>query len=119
MINTCVEKRIDIAKLILKKYLNGFCYKNNIVYGLRLNTEKGLSVLESVENVRKGIAAGIYKPWGYGSGIEDCAYQTGTLLYALCEAYEATGEEYFQRDGHNRDYFKSLGICPPRSSSRR
>ena len=38
---------------------------------------------------------GDHRPWGYGSGIEDLAYQNGMLLYAICDAEAATGEPLF------------------------
>jgi hypothetical protein len=34
-------------------------------------------------------------PHGYGSGIEDVALHNGHLLFALCDAYEATKDPYF------------------------
>jgi hypothetical protein len=33
-------------------------------------------------------------PYGYGSGIQDVALENGQFLFALCDAYEATGDEY-------------------------
>ena len=84
------------AKILLDEYLKAFCCNEiGVCYGVRINTEKGIDVLEKPENIQKGLVNGKPTPWGYGSGIEDAPYQTATLLFSLCEAYDVSGDEVF------------------------
>lgn len=72
-----------------------FSSKTNLAYARRINGPQGASVLEKIEEIKAGRVAGQDRPWGYGAGLEDVAYKNGILLFALCDAYEATGHEYF------------------------
>jgi hypothetical protein len=86
------------VKAICRAYEAGFfSAATDLAYGHRLTTPKGLGVLEPVEEVRAQRVHGEVRTYGYGSGIEDLAYQNGMLLYALCDAEEATGEAEFAR----------------------
>ena len=98
---SAVNARADAAlleqtKALCRNYADGFISPaTDLAYGKRLNGPRGLAVLEKPEEVRAGRVGGEHRPWGYGSGIEDPAYQTGMLLFALCDAEEATGDAFF------------------------
>jgi hypothetical protein len=84
------------TKALCRSYVEGFVSPaTDLVYGKRLNGPRGLAVLESPAEIANGRVGGEQRPYGYGSGIEDTAYQTGMLLFALCDAEEATGDPYF------------------------
>ena len=87
---------MDNVKQLCANYLEGFGSEaTNLVYHHRLNGPKGLDVLESPEEIAKRRVRGKDMPYGYGSGIQDVALENGQLLFALCEAYEATRDEFF------------------------
>jgi len=90
------ERRIAAAKDLCERYVRSFgSRETDLVYSRRLDTPKRLAVFESAEAVAKEHQGGKYKPYGYGAGFEDVAYHNGTFLFALCEAYDATGAPYF------------------------
>lgn len=74
-----------------------FSPATDLAYGHRLNTPKGLDVLEPAAEVAARRVHGEVRTFGYGSGIEDLAYQNGMLIFALCDAEEATGDPEFAR----------------------
>ncbi|HUS80462.1 MAG TPA: hypothetical protein VM283_04280, partial [Armatimonadota bacterium] len=79
---------------LLGKYWEGFrAESTSLVYHHRLNGPRGLAALTSPEEVAARQVNGRDMPYGYGSGIQDAALENGELLYALCDAYEATGDE--------------------------
>lgn len=81
---------------LCREYLEGFgSGTTNLVYHHRLNGPDGLNALSSPDEISKGQVRGKDMPFGYGSGIQDVALENGHFLLALCDAYEATGEEYF------------------------
>ncbi|MBI5684538.1 MAG: hypothetical protein HZC54_05630 [Verrucomicrobia bacterium] len=87
---------LERTKTLCRGYAEGFISPaTDLAYGKRLNGPRGLAVLEKPEEVARGRVMGERRPWGYGSGIEDPAYQTGMMLFALCDAEEATGEAFF------------------------
>ena len=87
---------VDNVKQLCRDYLEGFGSANTpLVYHHRLNGPKGLAALESPEEIAKGRVRGKEMPYGYGSGIQDVALENGHFLFALCDAYEATGDEFF------------------------
>lgn len=87
---------VERVKALCRSYTEGFVSPaTELAYGKRLNGPRGIAVLERPEEVARGRVQGQQRPWGYGSGIEDPAYQTGMLLFALCDAEEATGDVYF------------------------
>ncbi|MFA5193081.1 MAG: hypothetical protein WC740_20420 [Verrucomicrobiia bacterium] len=87
---------LEQTKSLCRGYVEGFVSPaTDLAYGKRLNGPRGLAVLESSAEVAQGRVQGEHRPWGYGSGIEDPAYQTGMLLFALCDAAEATSDGYF------------------------
>lgn len=89
-------QRIGAARNLCNRYLQSYgSTSTDLVYCYRLDTPKGRASFEPPESVAKEQFRGKYKPWGYGAGFEDVAYHNGTLLFALCEAYDATGEPYF------------------------
>jgi hypothetical protein len=86
----------DCIKALLAEYDAGFLWSaNGLYYGKRLNTEYGVGVLESPEQVVAGRVRHRDIPMGYGSGIEDLAYHNAMLLFALCDAEETTGDPAF------------------------
>ena len=91
-----MPQRIATVRDLCQRYVQSYgSTATDLVYCVRLDTPKGRSRLESAESVAREQVKGIDKPWGYGAGFEDVAYHNGTLLFALCEAYEATGEPSF------------------------
>ena len=91
-----LTERISAARNLCERYVRSFgSDETDLVYTSRLDTAKGQASFESAEAVAREFVRGIHKPWGYGAGFEDVAYHNGTLLFALCEAYDATGEPYF------------------------
>ena len=89
------EMKSQVQQLC-QAYLEGFgADTTNLVYHHRLNGPRGLGALASPEEIAARTVRGKEVPYGYGSGIQDAALENGQLLYALCDAYEATGDEYF------------------------
>jgi len=75
--------------------LEGFGHANTkVCYHHRLNGSKGISVLSSPDEIAKRMARGKPMPYGYGSGIQDVALENGQFLFALCDAYDATRDDY-------------------------
>ncbi len=84
------------VKELCRNYIEGFGAESvNLVYHHRLNGPRGLEALASPEEIAARTVSGKQMPYGYGSGIQDVALENGQLLYALCDAYDATGDEYF------------------------
>ena len=89
-------ERVSAARNLCQRYMQSFgSEETDLVYAFRLDTDAGRAAFEPAEEVARGYVRGIHKPWGYGAGFEDVAYHNGTLLFALCEAHQATGEPYF------------------------
>ncbi len=87
---------LDRVKQLCRSYTEGFVHPaTDLAYGKRLNGPRGIAVLESPAEIAKGNVRGEYRPWGYGSGIEDLAYHNGMLLFALCDAEQSTGDPFF------------------------
>jgi len=87
---------IDAVKKLCKDYYEGFgCDATNLVYHIRLNTPKGIAVLSSPEEIAQRMVRGKPMPYGYGSGIQDVPLENGHFLFALCDAYDATADDYF------------------------
>lgn len=87
---------LEQTKALCRDYSAGFVHPEiELAYGKRINGPRGIGALESVEAVANLTVHGEHRPWGYGSGIEDLAYQNGMLIYALCDAEAATGEPLF------------------------
>jgi len=79
---------------LLEAYREGFWQEGtSLFYGKRLDGPEKLGVLARPEEVEAGVVNGVPMPMGYGSGIEDMAYHNGMLLWALVDAWEATGDE--------------------------
>lgn len=90
------EKTMEAVKEQCQAYVAGFLSPaTDLCYGKRLDTPKGVAILESPENIAKEQVGEISRPWGYGAGIEDVALQNGYLLFALCDAYDTTGDPFF------------------------
>jgi len=86
----------DRVESVLHEYVEGFFSPaTDLAYGIRINGPRGIEVLESPAEIAAHRVKGEVRPWGYGAGIEDVAYQNGMLLFALCDAEEATGNAYF------------------------
>ena len=122
LLATCLQCRawdrteaLDRAKDLCRLYMDGFWHSNTgLVYGQRLNTERGLAVFTSPEEIAKEQVRGKYMPYGYGSGIQDPGLLNGMLLFALCDAYEATEDDLFA--DHARRIFgglKSIATVSP------
>ena len=87
---------VERVESLVRGYVDGFVSPaTDLAYGLRINGPRGIGVLESPAEIAAKRVRGEYRPWGYGAGIEDVAYQNGMLLFALCDAEEATGNVYF------------------------
>ncbi len=90
------SQRITAARDLCRRYMESYgSPATDLVYCSRLETSKGQVSFESAEAVAREYVRGVHKPWGYGAGFEDVAFHNGTLLFALCEAYDATEEPYF------------------------
>ena len=84
------------VKQLCQAYIEGFgAERVNLVYHHRLNGPRGLEALASPEEIGARTVRGKEMPYGYGSGIQDVPLENGQLLYALCDVYDATGDEYF------------------------
>jgi len=88
--------RLAAVKNLCRMYIEACYYPNtNMVYGRRLNGPKGIGVFEAPEQIAKEQVKGKYMPYGYGSGVQDPGLLNGFFIFALCDAYEATGDPYF------------------------
>lgn len=80
---------------LYESYWQGFgAESTNLLYHHRLNGPKGLGALSSPEEIAARQVNGREMPYGYGSGIQDVALENGQLLYALCDAWDATEEQW-------------------------
>lgn len=92
---------LERVMALCRDYTAGFIYPGaDLPYGRRINGPRGIGALESPEAIAQRLVRGEYRPFGYGSGIEDLAYHNGMLLYALCDAEAATGEPLFKEMAH-------------------
>lgn len=94
------EEKSDIdsaeVKALLGSYQDAFGHSaTGLAYHNRLDGPNGDAVLSSPEEIARQEVRGKSMPWGYGSGIQDIALENGQVLFALCEAYDATGDEFF------------------------
>lgn len=81
---------VDIALLRTNTYVSQyFNNTTNLAYGSRVNG--GVAGLPSIADVNDNLPS----PPGYGTGLADVAYHTGTFLFSAVEAYEGTGEQAF------------------------
>jgi hypothetical protein len=87
---------VEGVEALVRCYVAGFMSPaTDLAYGVRINGPRGLAALESPAEIAARRVRGVYRPWGYGAGMEDVAYQNGMLLFALCDAEEASGNPYF------------------------
>jgi hypothetical protein len=92
---------------LCRHYVTGFGSTNTgLVYHHRLDGPRGVGALSSPADIAQGLVNGKAMPYGYGSGIQDVALENGQLLFALCEAHEATGEALYADTA--RCLFRSL-----------
>ena len=77
-----------------------------LFYHHRLDGPKGVAALSSPEEIARGEVNGKSMPYGYGSGIQDVALENGQLLFALCEAHDKAGDEFYA--GKARSLFAAL-----------
>ncbi len=85
---------LDRVLSLTEAYLEGFGAETaGLAYHHRLNGPDGLDALASPDEIARGCIGDREMRWGYGSGIQDAALENGQLLYALCDAYDATGDE--------------------------
>lgn len=78
---------------LLRAYLASFGHPaTGLAYHHRLDGPGGVAALSSPGEIARGEVQGKPMPHGYGSGIQDVALENGQLLFALCEAHEATGD---------------------------
>ena len=84
------------------------------LYTQNINGPRGIAVLETPEEIQKGNVKGEFKPYGYGSGIVDTSLLGGQLLFSLCEAYDASEDEFYGKWARNLyDGFKLMaGLSP-------
>lgn len=95
------------VKSLLENYQRSFGHPaTGLLYHQRLDGPKGVAVLSSPEEIVRGEVRGKPMPYGYGSGIQDIALENGQVLFALCEAHEATGDEFYADKA--RALFRSL-----------
>jgi hypothetical protein len=95
------ERTMEAVRERCKAYVAGFLSPaTDLCYGKRLDTPRGLAIFETPENIAKEQVGDVRRPWGYGAGIEDVALQNGYLLYALCDAYDATHDPYLAELAH-------------------
>ncbi|MBL8228690.1 MAG: hypothetical protein JNL98_09445 [Bryobacterales bacterium] len=86
---------LDRVKSLCRDYITGYLSPaTGLAYGKRINGPTGISVLESPSEIAQRRVGGEPRPWGYGSGIEDLAYQNGMFLYALLDAEHTTRDSY-------------------------
>ncbi|HUT92587.1 MAG TPA: hypothetical protein VMY37_24050 [Thermoguttaceae bacterium] len=82
------------VKQLCKDYIEGFGHPNTkLCYHHRLDGPRGIAALSSPEDVAKRQVRGKPMPYGYGSGIQDVPLENGQFLFALCDAYDATGDD--------------------------
>lgn len=97
----------DKVKSLYDSYRESFgSDETGLIYHNRLDGPDGLQALSSPEEIARGEVRGKPLPWGYGSGIQDVALEDGQLLFALCEAHEATGDSFYEERA--RELFTAL-----------
>jgi len=90
------EPLVARVQQLCRDYLEGFASpQTDVAYHHRLNGPQGLAALSDPREIAASTVDGKPMPYGYGSGIQDVALENGQLLFALCDAQEATGDEYF------------------------
>ncbi len=97
-VNTVTPSSVntDTVKRWLQQYVaDYFSPTNHLAYAGKVGGPRGTAGLESPQAVKAGTVKGQTMLWGYGSGMADVGYHSGILLFALCDAYQATGDEYF------------------------
>jgi hypothetical protein len=100
---------MDNVKRLCREYLEGFgSTQTGLVYHHRLNGPQGLGALESPDEIALGRVRAQEMPYGYGSGIQDVALENGHLLFALCDAYDATRDEFLA--GTARRIFEGMKL---------
>ncbi|NOX55770.1 MAG: hypothetical protein GXP27_15280 [Planctomycetes bacterium] len=83
---------------LCQQYVRSFGSETtHLVYHHRLDGPRGVAALASPGEIAARTVGGRPMPYGYGSGIQDVALEGGQFLFALCDAYEATGREEFAR----------------------
>ncbi len=81
---------------LCEAYWQGFGSAETLVlYHHRLDGPRGIAALADPREIAAGTVRGKPMPYGYGSGIQDVVLENGQLLFALCDAQEATGDAYF------------------------
>ena len=81
----------DGVKVLCRRYVAGFgSEQTQLTYHHRLDGPRGVNALASPVEIGAGTVNGRLVPYGYGSGIQDVALESGQLLFALCEAFEAS-----------------------------
>lgn len=76
-------------------YWDGFgAESTGLLYHHRINGPNGIGALASPAEIAARTVRGKEMRWGYGSGVQDVALENGELLFALCDAYDATGEAW-------------------------
>lgn len=84
------------AQTLLRLYQQTFgSADTGLAYHHRLDGPRGIGALASPAEIAQGLVNGKPMPYGYGSGIQDVALENGQLLFALCEAQEATGDAFY------------------------
>ncbi len=97
------------VKSLLHAYQEAFGHPaTGLLYHHRLDGPRGDAVLSSPEEIARGEVRGKSMPWGYGSGIQDIALENGQVLFALCEAHDATGDGDLAAEA--KSLFESLQI---------
>jgi hypothetical protein len=97
------------VKALMQSYFDSFgCEATGLLYHQRLDGLKGIAVLSSPEEIARGEVGGKPMAYGYGSGIQDIALENGQVLFALCEAHEATGDGFYADKA--RVLFRSLQV---------
>ena len=76
-------------------YWDGFgAESTGLLYHHRINGPEGIGALTTPEEIAACTVRGKEMRWGYSSSVQDVALENGELLFALCDAYDATGEAW-------------------------
>lgn len=101
-----VDSATEVRSLF-EAYERGFRHPaTGLFYHHRLDGPQGEAALSTPAEIAKGEVRGKPVPYGYGSGIQDVALENGQLLFALCEAWDVTGDEFLA--GKARSLFAAL-----------
>lgn len=85
---------LEPVKQLCEEYVDGFGHGGTkLCYHHRLDGPRGIAALSSPEDVAERVVRGKPMPYGYGSGIQDVPLENGQLLFALCDACDATGDD--------------------------